>query len=123
MFSWRDIQPQTNGPFDFARPTRWWAPLPRHRIEVLPVMLYAPTWARAFPRDGASPPLTKPYQAFLRASIRRYGRNGSFWRENPDVPRQVHPLLAGVERAALRGLLGRAGPQPLLATRAATPGC
>ena len=52
-------------------------------------MLYAPMWARAFPRDGGSPPLTEPYQEFLRATILRYGTGGSFWRENPAVPRRT----------------------------------
>ncbi len=88
VFSWRDIQPQANGPFDFSQTDALVGTAARHRIEVLPVMQYAPTWARAFPRDGASPPLTKPYQAFLRASIRRYGSKGSFWRENPTLPRK-----------------------------------
>ncbi len=89
VFSWRDIQPAANGPFDFSVTDAQVAAAARHGIGVLPVMQYAPTWGRAFPRDGASPPLTKPYQAFLRASIRRYGSRGSFWRENPALPRKT----------------------------------
>ena len=89
VFSWRDIQPLENGPFDFARTDALVGTAARHGLVVLPVMLYAPTWARAFPRDGGSPPLTEPYQGFLRASIRRYGTGGSFWRENPAVPRRT----------------------------------
>ena len=89
VFSWRDIQPQENGPFDFATTDAQVGAAARHGIVVLPVMLYAPTWGRAFPRDGGSPPLTKPYQGFLRATIQRYGTNGSYWRENPAVPRRT----------------------------------
>ena len=89
VFSWRDIQPAKDGPFDFRAPDAIVATAARHGLSVLPVMLYAPTWARAFPRDGGSPPLTAPYQGFLRASIRRYGTGGSFWRENPGVPRRT----------------------------------
>jgi hypothetical protein len=89
VFSWRDIQPSENGPYDFAVTDALVGTAARHGIVVLPVMLYAPTWARAFPRDGGSPPLTKPYQAFLRATIARYGTGGSFWRQNPAVPRRT----------------------------------
>lgn len=89
VFSWRDIQPAENGPFDFRATDAMVATAARHGISVLPVMLYAPTWARAFPRDGGSPPRTEPYQGFLRASIARYGTGGSFWRENPAVPRKT----------------------------------
>lgn len=89
VFSWRDIQPTENGPFDFTVTDALVATAARHNITVLPVMLYAPTWGRAIPRDGGSPPLTAPYQGFLRASIQRYGTNGTFWRENPAVPRKT----------------------------------
>ena len=89
VFSWRDIQPQENSGFDFTGTDALVGAAARHGIGVLPVMQYAPGWARAFPRDGASPPVTGPYQAFLRAAIARYGTNGSFWRENPAVPRKT----------------------------------
>ncbi|HEX5909058.1 MAG TPA: hypothetical protein VFY44_01110 [Thermoleophilaceae bacterium] len=89
VFSWRDMQPQKNGAFDFTRTDAQVGAAARHGIVVLPVMLYAPDWARAFPRDGGSPPLTAPYQGFLRATIRRYGTGGSYWRENPAVPRRT----------------------------------
>lgn len=89
VFSWRDIQPATNGPLNFSATDALVGAAARHGIVVLPVMLYAPRWGRAFPRDGGSPPLTEPYQAFLRASIRRYGTGGSFWRQNPTLPRKT----------------------------------
>ena len=89
VFGWRDIQPRKNGAFDFTRTDALVGAAARHGIGVLPVMQYAPAWARAFPRKGASPPLTGPYQAFLRATIGRYGTNGSFWRQNPAVPRKA----------------------------------
>lgn len=89
VFSWRDIQPAENGAFDFSVPDALVGTAARRGITVLPVMLYAPTWARAYPRDGGSPPKTAPYQAFLRAAIARYGTGGSFWRENPAVPRKT----------------------------------
>ena len=89
VFSWAAIQPQKGGAFDFSLPDRQVATAARHGLSVLPVMLYAPSWAAALPSKGlGSPPRTAPFRAFLRASIRRYGPRGTFWRENPSVPRR-----------------------------------
>ncbi len=87
VFNWAAIQPAANGRFDFSRQDALVRAAAVRRIVVLPVMLYAPVWARARPSSAASPPLTAPYLRFLRAAIARYGSRGSFWRENPQVPR------------------------------------
>lgn len=90
VFSWARMQPVKDGPFDFSLTDRQVGTAARHGLGVLPVMLYAPAWAWALPSKGeSSPPLTGPYQGFLRATIRRYGSKGTFWRENPSLPRRV----------------------------------
>ena len=53
VFSWRDMQPQKGGPFDFTRTDAQVGAAARHGIVILPVMLYAPAWARAFPGTAA----------------------------------------------------------------------
>jgi len=88
-FAWSAIQPEREGALDFSLPDRQVATAARHGLSVLPVMQYAPRWAQALPSRGpGSPPLTKPFQASLRLSIRRYGSKGTFWRDNPSVPRR-----------------------------------
>jgi hypothetical protein len=60
----------------------------RDRVTVLPTVLYAPSWdAKNNPNGVDSPRTNAPYGAFLTALIGRYGPRGSFWRENPGIPK------------------------------------
>ena len=60
-------------------------------IEVLPIVFYAPRWARAYPSRTTSPPKRRSdYVTYLAALVDRYGPGGKFWAENPDLP--VKPL-------------------------------
>ncbi|HEX6228098.1 MAG TPA: hypothetical protein VFZ41_01395 [Solirubrobacterales bacterium] len=60
----------------------------RHGMRVLPFVWGSPTWV-------APEALTEPvdtvrqrraWTSFLRRAVRRYGRNGVFWRQNPELP-------------------------------------
>lgn len=88
VFIWESIQPTRGSDFNFESSDPIVELASRRNITMLPVMLYAPPWARVFPKRLYSPPRTKAYQAFLRASILRYGPAGSFWREHPEVPKR-----------------------------------
>jgi hypothetical protein len=60
-----------------------------HGITPLPVVIYAPAWARRDASSDASPPARpEEYTAYLTALVGRYGPQGSFWRERPDLPRR-----------------------------------
>src|SRR2546421_520376 len=60
----------------------------RH-LEVLPVVLVAPAWDARHPFQMASPPdRPQPYADFTGALVRRYGPNGSFWTEHPELVAQ-----------------------------------
>lgn len=87
-FVWDFLQPTEESDFVFDYTDNFVRLGARHGIDVLPVMLYAPPWARKFPGRLYSPPEIGPYQDFLRASIDRYGPGGSFWSENPSLPRR-----------------------------------
>ena len=78
-----------------GRPTSFTATDPivaaaaRARIALLPTVLGTPSWAARHPELRNSPPKgTEAYAAFMRALIGRYGPDGSFWAEHPDVPKQ-----------------------------------
>ena len=45
------------------------------------------------------------YSRFVRPAAARYGSNGSFWSEHPDIPRLPVRRLAALERAEPAGLL------------------
>ena len=92
-FVWAAAQPQPNGPIDFTRTDRVVALASRHGIELLPVVIQAPPWARLDHRYAFSPPRNPDeYAAYATALVRRYGPEGSFWAENPALPRK--PLRA-----------------------------
>jgi hypothetical protein len=58
-------------------------------IDLLPVVMYTPRWARRIQSEKHSAPADPArYAAYLTALVARYGENGSFWAERPDLPRQ-----------------------------------
>jgi hypothetical protein len=57
---------------------------------VLPVVMYAPSWDAA-PGPGADlalPSDNRPYGQYLTTLIGRYGPRGTFWGQNPTLPRR-----------------------------------
>ncbi|MFZ1996318.1 MAG: hypothetical protein WAU75_19560 [Solirubrobacteraceae bacterium] len=60
----------------------------RERVTVLPTVLYTPQLDAVSNSHGvAYPRRAGPYGAYLTALIGRYGPRGSFWRENPGIPK------------------------------------
>jgi hypothetical protein len=61
----------------------------RH-LQVLPVVLYAPSWDAAkhkpFPTIER-PANPAPYARYLKALVQRYGPDGSYWSEHPSTPK------------------------------------
>jgi hypothetical protein len=93
VFSWSDAQPVKGGPIDFSRTDVLVAGAAAHGIDLLPVVIYAPAWARVDPALYNSPPADPAaYTAYLSALVARYGPGGSFWAENPGLP--ARPLRA-----------------------------
>lgn len=60
----------------------------RHGLRVLPTLLYVPAWDATANHSGFKiPRRDAPYAEFAGAMVRRYGARGSFWRQNPQIPR------------------------------------
>jgi polysaccharide biosynthesis protein PslG len=89
VFRWSDAQSAPGAGFDFSTTDRLVSLAAVRGLPLLPVVQYAPHWARAYPSRPTSPPRrSSEYDAYLQALVRRYGPSGSFWAENPAVPRQ-----------------------------------
>jgi hypothetical protein len=60
----------------------------RRGLSILPTVMYAADWdAKHSPKvHFATPSRPAPYAAYLTALIGRYGPQGSFWKQNPDIP-------------------------------------
>ncbi|MGA2008909.1 MAG: hypothetical protein ABSH51_00030 [Solirubrobacteraceae bacterium] len=75
-------------PIDFQQTDEVVADAARAGMSVLPTVLYAPSWdAQPNPSGFAIPRQVGPYAAYLTALIQRYGPAGSFWVQNPGIPK------------------------------------
>lgn len=88
-FEWLRAQKSRGAPFNHTKTDRAVRNAVAHGIDVLPVVILAPRWARQYKHVAHSPPSSfADYTRYLRALIARYGENGSFWLENPLLPKR-----------------------------------
>jgi hypothetical protein len=89
VFSWPQAQPEPDEPPSFAETDPVVARAAQRRLRLLPVVSGTPDWARLYPEQFSSPPAREDdYAAYLTALIGRYGPQGSFWSEHPELPRR-----------------------------------
>lgn len=98
---WGGVQPDPAAPLNWGGSDGVIAKAAAAGIEVLPFLTGAPTWAvpsvfvpgtgktsKAPARLPASGPAAGAWSSFVKAAVARYGPNGSFWAENPGVPKR-----------------------------------
>jgi hypothetical protein len=85
LFLWSAAQPSRGGPFDFSASDALVTLAVSHGIQLLPVVAFAPGWARKGGAANAPPSDLRAYASYLRALIGRYGPRGSFWALNRRV--------------------------------------
>jgi hypothetical protein len=94
--SWGSVQAAPNGPFDFSGTDAIVARAAAARLDVLPFLFGAPTWAVPLERRYGSPrflPVRNAKQRsgwkrFVAQAVLRYGPRGTFWAENPGLPKR-----------------------------------
>jgi polysaccharide biosynthesis protein PslG len=86
-FHWKDIE-TSPGVYNWATYDAYMAATASHGIGVLPILFEPPAFRAPGGARGTYPP-TNPADigAFGAAVARRYGPNGTFWTENPAVPK------------------------------------
>jgi hypothetical protein len=124
VFDWAEAQPDGPGtPFDFRRTDGFVRRSALRNVDLLPVVFYAPRWARAYPNRFTSPPRSRSdYVTYLAALVKRYGPEGTFWNEHPELPKRPvrewqiwnEPHLASYWDAPERGPYGYLRAYPLL---------
>jgi hypothetical protein len=88
-FSWSISQGSRGAPIDFTRSDAVVTRAAQRNIALLPVVNEAPPWARAYRSRPKSPPrLESDYARYIAALVTRYGPGGTFWTENPNLPRR-----------------------------------
>ncbi|MEA2375249.1 MAG: polysaccharide biosynthesis protein PslG [Thermoleophilaceae bacterium] len=90
-FDWARAQTKPGGAFDFRITDSLVSQAGAHGLDVLPVVILAPDWARRDKFTDFSPPRDpNEYAAYLTALIGRYGPDGSFWTLHPELtPRPI----------------------------------
>ncbi len=93
LFDWSEAQPQAVVAPSFHETDPLVANAAARGIELLPVVIYAPPWAREVPsRKESAPRDLAAYAAYLRVLVERYGPAGTFWAEHPELP--ARPIRA-----------------------------
>jgi hypothetical protein len=85
--AWGYVQAGPGAPYDWSHYDRVVGDAARNGIRVLATVYSSPAWVEAAPED---PPLGRAlpeFEAFARAAVTRYGADGSFWSEHPDLPK------------------------------------
>lgn len=86
-FSWATIEP-TPGRLNWSGPDRLMRVAATQGLEIVPLIWGSPTWAagtwNVAPLTSAT---SQAYANFVREVVTRYGSNGTFWTENPGIPR------------------------------------
>ncbi|HKP89454.1 MAG TPA: hypothetical protein VJT75_05710 [Thermoleophilaceae bacterium] len=87
LFNWDLAQKTAGAPYKWTRNDAIVTYAVTHGMKILPVVEYAPVWARKYHEAVSSPPKgTSGYTAFLRAAIKRYGPDGAFWKQHKNLP-------------------------------------
>ena len=89
IFAWNLAQEEPQFKPNFVRADEMVRNAARHGIDLLPVVMYAPPWARIEPDQLGSAPRDLPaYGHYVSELVRRYGPRGYYWRRNPGVPKR-----------------------------------
>jgi polysaccharide biosynthesis protein PslG len=86
-FLWAAAQPEENGPVDLSATDALVGAAAARHIEVFPHIITAPDWARLTPAPMAPPSDPHLFESYVGTLVARYGTNGSFWTQHPELPR------------------------------------
>ncbi len=97
QLEWSGIDPGPGDDYDWSTPDRTIADAAAERIRALPFAFSTPRWVAELdghdcsanpcgifaPSGGAA---LDAWREFLAAAVQRYGPDGDFWQENPELP-------------------------------------
>ena len=86
---WNQIEPRPPGPtghiYQWAGYDQWVSALATHHLTWEPLIDFTVGWAKTCP-GYCAPTSNSTYATFAQAIAARYGPNGSFWAQNPQLP-------------------------------------
>ena len=88
-FDWKEIE-RSPGIYNWGWYDEWMKAVSARGLTVLPILFNPPSFRSSAPGDperGIYPPRSNgEFAEFAAQAARRYGPNGSFWAERPDLP-------------------------------------
>jgi polysaccharide biosynthesis protein PslG len=85
--AWAYVQAGPGQPYDWSHYDPVVRDAARNGVRVLATVYGSPGWVQPTPEIPPLGPSLLGFAAFTRAAVERYGRNGTFWSEHPDLPR------------------------------------
>jgi polysaccharide biosynthesis protein PslG len=86
-FRWEEIE-RSPGRYDFSGYDRWVRAVAAKRMGIMAILFGAPPfWVRTQGNYTYAPRSNRAFANYAAAVVRRYGSRGSFWRENPGLPK------------------------------------
>ena len=85
--AWGSVQSGPDAPYDWSHYDPVVRAAAENGVRVLATVYSTPSWAAP---TAEIPPLGSDlagFEDFVRAAVQRYGADGSFWKENPDLPK------------------------------------
>ncbi|MGH2957574.1 MAG: hypothetical protein ACRDL6_11345 [Solirubrobacterales bacterium] len=85
--AWGSVQPAAGAPFDWSHYDALIGGAARNGIRVLPTVYSSPSWLTGSPETPPRGSDLGRFHFFLQEAVRRYGPSGTFWSENPLIPK------------------------------------
>jgi polysaccharide biosynthesis protein PslG len=85
--AWGAVQSGPGAGYDWSHYDGVVGQAARNGIRVLATVYSSPVWAEPTPEYPPLGARLPGFEAFARAAARRYGSGGSFWSQNPDLPK------------------------------------
>jgi polysaccharide biosynthesis protein PslG len=85
--AWGSVQSGPGASFDWSHYDPVVGAAARNGIRVFATVYSSPTWAEPTPEYPPLGSRLPQFESFVRAAVRRYGSDGSFWKENPGLPK------------------------------------
>jgi hypothetical protein len=86
-FVWGAVQRSASSPMDWSYYDAIIGGAAQQGIRVLPTVYSSPLWVANRPNFPPTGRFRGLFQAFVREAAQRYGSNGTFWSENPTIPK------------------------------------
>jgi hypothetical protein len=86
-FVWGAVQPSEGAAFDWSHYDAIIGAAAQQGIRVLPTVYSSPSWVAKRTNYPPTGRFRGPFEAFVRAAAERYGSSGTFWSQNPAIPK------------------------------------